>query len=363
MLPLREQKSIYQTPKCYFTYGAMVHVDPKQPPSKGKPWTTLASRDFIHQVDLILPQEIFSIFQQKVLNSHVPPQYKRVTMTLGQVLEKDFFQEYLKIGNILMLSEGRPGQDNVFTIKDGKLTMFLDRETYERAGMVGITHGVKGERGLRPRWIVEYDLRAPASFPGKKGFDRLIYATKNALNFPVTWLFCNLGKTPEPDPLLAHFPTTYTSTPGIAQDFPVLIPELKPESNTVIKDDRDEAERFATETYEWLSLVRLGSPRVSVGDEVDPYISQYSLPDGPKDQEPSPGTVSRITWRGLLAADWARSLFIELLVALPSKSWFSLSINSFAMSKGLAADSTDLTIMRPPNTPGEYLQWEIKGHE
>lgn len=47
---------------------------------------------------MILPQEIFSIFQQKVLNSHVPPQYKRVTMTLGQVLEKDFFQEYLKIG-------------------------------------------------------------------------------------------------------------------------------------------------------------------------------------------------------------------------------------------------------------------------
>lgn len=97
--------------------------------------------------------------------------------------------------------------------------MFLDRETYERAGMVGITHGVKGERGLRPRWsksrqgtcifltlpsqirvlifcpVVEYDLRAPASFPGKKGFDRLIYATKNALNFPVTWLFCNLGKS------------------------------------------------------------------------------------------------------------------------------------------------------------------------
>lgn len=51
-----------------------------------------------NQVDLILPQEIFSIFQQKVLNSHMPPQYKRVTMTLGQVLEKDFFQEYLKIG-------------------------------------------------------------------------------------------------------------------------------------------------------------------------------------------------------------------------------------------------------------------------
>lgn len=363
MLPLKDQKSIYQTPKCYFTYGVMAHVDPAQPPSKGKPWTTLASRDFIHQVDVILPQEVFGLFQQKVLDKHKPPQYKRVTMTLGQVLEKDFFQEYIKIGNIIMLSEGRPGHDNVFTIKDGKLTMFLDRETYERAGMVGETHGVKGDRGLKPRWIVEYDLRAPASFPGKKGFDRLIYATKNALDFPVTWLFCNLGKTPESDPLAAHFPTTYTSTPGIANDFSVLVPGLRPESNTVVKDDRDEAERFATETYEWLSLVRLGSPRVEDGDKVDSYISQYSLPDGPGNQEPYPGNVCRMTWRGLLASDWVRALFVELLVALPSKSWFSLSINSFATSKGLATESTDLTILRPPNAPGEYLQWEIKGHE
>ncbi len=30
--------------------------------------------------------------------------------------------------------------------------MFLDRETYERAGLVGKPHGVKGKRGLKPRW-------------------------------------------------------------------------------------------------------------------------------------------------------------------------------------------------------------------
>lgn len=30
--------------------------------------------------------------------------------------------------------------------------MFLDKETYERAGLVGKPHGTKGGRGLRPRW-------------------------------------------------------------------------------------------------------------------------------------------------------------------------------------------------------------------
>jgi len=30
--------------------------------------------------------------------------------------------------------------------------MFLDKEAYERAGLVGKPQGVKGKRGLKPRW-------------------------------------------------------------------------------------------------------------------------------------------------------------------------------------------------------------------
>lgn len=30
--------------------------------------------------------------------------------------------------------------------------MYLDKEAYERAGLVGKPHGAKGNRGLRPRW-------------------------------------------------------------------------------------------------------------------------------------------------------------------------------------------------------------------
>ena len=29
--------------------------------------------------------------------------------------------------------------------------------------------------------------------PGKKGFDRLVYASKNALSEPIRWLFCNIS--------------------------------------------------------------------------------------------------------------------------------------------------------------------------
>jgi len=70
----------------------------------------------------------------------------------------------------MMLSQGRIGIDDVYSLRDGEpptpvsrfrlldadvsgvLTMFLDREAYERAGLVGKPHGVKGDRGLKPRW-------------------------------------------------------------------------------------------------------------------------------------------------------------------------------------------------------------------
>ena len=87
------------------------------------------------------------------------------------------------------VTEHRTSTD-IFT---GKLTLYLEKETYERAGLVGKPHGAKGNRGLKPRWVVEFDLRSPSMFKGKKGFDRLVYACKNVLNDPVTWLFTNLS--------------------------------------------------------------------------------------------------------------------------------------------------------------------------
>jgi hypothetical protein len=40
--------------------------------------------------------------------------------------------------------------------------------------------------------VVEIDLRQPSMLHGKKGFDRIVYAFKNVLTTPVTWLFANL---------------------------------------------------------------------------------------------------------------------------------------------------------------------------
>jgi hypothetical protein len=39
----------------------------------------------------------------------------------------------------------------------GILTLYLDKESYERAGLVGKPDGAKGKRGTRPRWGTSKD--------------------------------------------------------------------------------------------------------------------------------------------------------------------------------------------------------------
>lgn len=274
--------------------------------------------------------------------------------------------------------------------------MFLDKETYERAGLVGKPHGVKGMRGLKPRWgayagfrhwfldmladwvlVVDLDLTASAMWPGKKGFDRLIYACKNALNQRLAWLFCNLSTSsmytlypsrqqrltrspaPEPDPLTSHAPTKFTSKHGITQHIFARLPPLKPDTGMVASGNRDEYEGFATDIYEWLSLLRLESPRILSSDNIDPYLSRYRVPGDVQDQQSA--SLCKISWQGFLSSAWARQTLVDAILALPAKTWFSFSGTAF--SGGMMAESSEFTLFRPPESPREYFMWEVKGHD
>ncbi|KAI0509302.1 ribonuclease P 40kDa subunit-domain-containing protein [Xylaria bambusicola] len=352
--------SVYQTPTCFATYGVMGYPATNQLPTKVKPWSTILSQDYIHRVDLILPDELSLLIKEKILDGAAQiPSYHRIIMTLGQVLEGEFFTQYIKIGDVMMLSEGKVGVDNVFSLKDGKLTMYLDRETYERAGLVGKPHGVKGARGSQPRWIVEYDLRSPSALHGKKGFDRLVNACKNALNVPTTWLFCSLSKPPNPDPIAQYRQTKYTATPAVVQNMPIQIPPLNIPSAVLADRSRQELGEYSTEIYEWLSLVRLESPRVGLGDDINPYLSTYAVPGDPNGS--NEGQLCKITWQGFIAPLWAVNTLAELIRTLPPEGWFSFSTTPF--TRGVMGLGADYTIMRPPSSPGEYVLWEIKGHE
>lgn len=109
-------KNGHHISKCFFTYSEMPElINEKQPPVKKKPFSTIQSHPFTHtvsefclevsssclhidQVDLILPEEIYSIIEQKFNSDESALRYARVKISLLEVLSGEFFNQYIKAG-------------------------------------------------------------------------------------------------------------------------------------------------------------------------------------------------------------------------------------------------------------------------
>ncbi|OWP01784.1 ribonuclease P 40kDa subunit [Marssonina coronariae] len=219
--------------------------------------------NFGAKTELIVPEELYEIIRKDLVIDLPRPTYSRVILPLSALLEGEIFNEYIKRGNVLMLSEGRIDRDNVYYLRQGVLTLHLDKESYERAGLVGKPDGVKGKRGTKPRWVVELELRSPSMLHGKKGFDRIVYAFKNVLNTPVTWLFLDLEtSTPTPSPMERHFPLNKTVSPDV-QEMQVNMPSLQPPTDVDMSYGAD-FEDYAVEVQERYSyILQAGQDRMA----------------------------------------------------------------------------------------------------
>jgi ribonuclease P/MRP protein subunit RPP40 len=145
----------------------------------------------------------------------------------------------------------------------------------------------------------------------------------------------------------------------VIRDIPTLVPSLKPPTTALAHDGDLDFEEFAADIYEWLSLIRLESVRVQPHDAIDPYLCRYQPPG---DSELLQNTkLCKITWQGFISPDWAKRILIGLMTAMPSKATCSVSITTFV--HGLTGDNSEVNILRPPNSPHEYLMWEVKSHE
>jgi ribonuclease P/MRP protein subunit RPP40 len=95
---------------------------------------------------MVLPEELYELVKDKLDADDVVLKYARVFMSLLDIVSGDFFNQYCKAGNVLMLSEGRGGVDNVFSLRDGtfyqaysgagtglQLILCLDRHSTTRA--------------------------------------------------------------------------------------------------------------------------------------------------------------------------------------------------------------------------------------
>lgn len=73
-------------------------------------------------------------------------------MSLLEVISGDFFNQYIKIGNVAMISSGRPLIENRYRLLEGILRLELDKATYERCGLEGRPMASAGRKHVKQRY-------------------------------------------------------------------------------------------------------------------------------------------------------------------------------------------------------------------
>lgn len=221
-----------------------------------------------------------------------------------------------------MLSSGRTGIDSpIISLTEGLLRIEVDKATFERMGLEGKAIPTEGRKHVKARFAIELNLRLPSMLPGKNGFDRIVWAFKNVLNSSLTWLFCDLGTADiSGGPLDSHQPTIKKVEPEITRLGNALVPVFPEE---MIEEDYADA----AELLEWISLALHDSPRVLKDDDVDSFLSRYSVPSSYG--EPNPDDLVRLRWEGLVPSPFAQKIFLAVLKA-SGDSWAAVSGASFS---------------------------------
>ena len=99
MLDFLGEKNGRPESKIFTTLGMLPgYIDRNQPPTKKPPWRVINDVSFVKSVEMVLPEELYEIMWTKVEQELKPVKYAKVIMKLEDVLDGDFFTEYIKKG-------------------------------------------------------------------------------------------------------------------------------------------------------------------------------------------------------------------------------------------------------------------------
>ncbi|KAK5678269.1 hypothetical protein LTS10_009441 [Elasticomyces elasticus] len=313
-------------PKCHCTTTSDANaVDHDNSPLSERLSTIISGQRTSHTVDMLIPESNLERLKTGLAGDKGNSRYARVFMKIGELIEGDFFDHYVKTGNIVMLSEGRSGIDHKYALIEGVLRLEVDKAAFERMGLSGQAIPSEGRHHVKARYAVEINLRVPSMVRGKPGFDRVVWAFKNVLDRSVTWLFHDLkGTTDGSGPIAVHQPTIHNIEPVVEPLENVGAPAIPP-----TLDQTNHA--AATEILEWLTMAANLSPRLQQTDGVDSYLSRYEAPravsETGKETTISQGLV-RIRWHGFIPASFISSVFSVALKGCP-EDWVSIIAISF----------------------------------
>ena len=243
-----------------------------------------------------------------------------------------------------MISEGVIGIQNTYSLKDGTLTLDIDKATYERCGLVGTVAPSPGRKHVKSRFRIELDLRLPSMQHGKKGFERVKWAFKNVLNESMAWLFVDLESEDMTSGTIEAMLLLRASTYELAGPIAALHPqvkELKPSISRIpsivppfIHDEETIKDSlYEEQLLEWLGLVSLDSTRVSKSDTIDSYLCKYSPPEAFESNglDGTAQEVVHLRWHGFGSAVFVRHVWLILRAAAKERdgTWFSLGGKTF----------------------------------
>jgi ribonuclease P/MRP protein subunit RPP40 len=78
------------------------YIDASQPPTKRSPWRQIKELPFVHTFTILMPEEMDWVVWDKLDDEVKSVKYAKVIMKLQEVLEGDFFTEYIKKGTSVM---------------------------------------------------------------------------------------------------------------------------------------------------------------------------------------------------------------------------------------------------------------------
>ncbi|KYG47276.1 hypothetical protein M433DRAFT_133131 [Acidomyces richmondensis BFW] len=313
-----------QRQRCYLTQSNLpTFVNQERPTERKPPFSIALNQPLSHtccQLDIVIPRNAADQFDTAVATNVGPLKYARAgenyyaPYALYQLTETS--------GNVIMLSEGRPGIDQVFSLRDGILRLEVDKPIYERMGLDAKPIRSEGRKHVKARFAIEINLRQPSMVSGKKGFEKVVRAFNEVLNFSLSWLFYDF-RTQEirEGPISAFQPKVFELMGDNLTIDDISIPVFPDMINSA-----DPTE--ATELLEWISLVGLASPRVRGTDQIDSILSRYNTPKLDDKLSPRMQALKRYRWHGFIPAPYILKV---LLAAYKSTGvqWFAVSAVSF----------------------------------
>ena len=231
--------------------------------------------------------------------------------------------------------------------------MVLGKERYERSGLQGRVVRGGGRKHVGVWWEVVVDLRRSGMVRGKKGFDRLVWASKEVLGEGRSWVVVDVEGDGRAREVLGRVGCVWVEEGAVVTHLSgVRVPE------GALRETVGD-EEWWWEVGEWLGLLALGSESVRNVNALDTSSS-----DAVAAGEVAVQDLKVIRWDGLMSSPWLTHLMIEIIKQsriAETDSWSALSVTSHRTDAVGQIDG--YTIILQPEVQGQETIRDEDGNQ